>query len=397
MFQEFITKENLALAGVTALFLWRIVDALIKLRRKEASETDKLAFDMVKAKLGHNKTHYNFPILVYFFLYRDTLRKKLRWPQGLINWFSYKEEELDRRIERLGFLIREDEKIDKGRGITPTWRNVCSEVNFLIKQTFKQKQFITKKVAIQNKYGERLAGLRDLPKPQRQKKYPTVILVHGFGADKREHGMFDDISKGLASEGYQMFRFDFAGCGESEGNYSTTTLTQQAKDLEIILNHVQTSPLTDNQRIGLLGMSLGTAVITALQPKNIGAFVYLSSVSQPHQTLKVLFGDGYHPDSMSTRITSEGRKVEVFPEFWKDFDKYDLPNLITNLKAPILFIHGEKDSKVGIESTQAYYEKANTPKELKVIKGADHGFYETNEREEMTNLVKDWFEKHMQS
>jgi len=327
-------------------------------------------------------------------MYREILKSKLAFHQGFVNWLAYKEEEIDRKINHLTFLNRTLEEKDSGRIPLPTWRSVYYDTKYLFKNIFEKKRYKIEKVFIQNKRNEKLAGLRDLSTSRRD-KYPTVILVHGFGANKTEYGMFDDIAKRLASNGYQVFRFDFAGLGESEGTYSFTTLTKQAEDLESILNYVKTQPTTDNSRLGLVGMSLGTAVITAFQPKNVRALVYLSSVSEPHKTLKELFGTGYHPDSMSVRITSEGKRVEMYGDFWKDFDNYDLPNLIKNIQTPILFIHGEKDSKVGIESTKLYFDNTNEPKELKVIKNSDHGFYEPDERKEMIDLVESWFDKYL--
>lgn len=250
------------------------------------------------------------------------------------------------------------------------------------------------KVFVQNKRNEKLAGLRDLP-TAKQDKFPTIVLVHGFGAGKTENGMFDDLAEHLSLHGYQVYRFDFAGLGESEGTYSFMTLTKQAEDLESILNFVKIQPTVDNFRLGLVGMSLGTAVITAFQPKNVGALVYLGSVSEPHNTLRELFGTGYRPDGTSVRITSEGKRVEMQSDFWKDFDNYDLPNLIKNIQIPILFIHGEKDSKVGVESAKLYFDNANIPKELKVIKNADHGFYEPAERKEMVDLTESWFDNYL--
>lgn len=259
---------------------------------------------------------------------------------------------------------------------------------------FEKKRYKIEKVFVQNKKNEKLAGLRDLPTTNRG-KYPTVVLVHGFGANKTEYGMFDDLAKRLASNGYQIYRFDFAGLGESEGTYSFTTLSKQAEDLESILDFVKTQPTTDNFKLGLVGMSLGTAVITAFQPQNIRALVYLGSVSEPHKTLKELFGTGYNPDGMSVRITSEEKRVEIYGDFWKNFDNYNLPDLIKNIKAPILFIHGEKDSKVGVESARLYFDNANTPKDLKIVKNADHGFYEPDERKEMIDLTEGWFDKYL--
>ncbi|MDP3014896.1 MAG: alpha/beta fold hydrolase [bacterium] len=392
-FNNILSKENLAITGVVILFLWRVIDSFIKLHKKGVIETDNMAFDLAKAKLSNRSSH-DFPLLTYFFMYRKVLKSKLNFHQGYVNWLAHKEEELDRKIDQLTFLNRTLEEKDSGRAPLPTWRSVYYDIKYLFKIMFEKKRYKIEKVFVQNKKNEKLAGLRDLPTTNRG-KYPTVVLVHGFGANKTEYGMFDDLAKRLASNGYQVYRFDFAGLGESEGSYSFTTLSKQAEDLEGILDFVKTQPTTDNFKLGLVGMSLGTAVITAFQPKNVRALVYLGSVSEPHKTLKELFGTGYNPDGMSVRITSEEKRVEIYGDFWKDFDNYNLPDLIKNIKAPILFIHGEKDSKVGVESAQLYFDNANTPKDLKIVKNADHGFYEPDERKEMIDLTESWFDKYL--
>lgn len=392
--EELLTKENLAIAGVAILSLWRVIDSFIKLHKKEASETDKMAFDMAKTKLGNRNSSYDYPLLTYFFMYQKVLKEKIRFHGGYVNWLSRKEEELDQKIHRMEFLNRQLEEKDTGREPLPTWRTVYYDVKYLFRTMFKKRLYKIERVFIHNRKNEKLSGLRNYPSVKRE-KYPTLVFAHGFGANKTEYGMFDDLAKHLSSNGYQVYRFDFAGLGESEGVYAFTTLTKQVEDLESILSFVKTQPTTDNYSLGLVGMSLGTAVITALQPKDVGAIVYLGSVSKPHETLKELFGDGYRPDGTSVRITSEGKRVEIYGDFWKDFDNHDLPNLIKNIKAPILFVHGEKDSKVGVESAKLYFDNANDPKELKIIKNADHGFYEPEERKEMIDLTEEWFDKYV--
>ena len=50
-------------------------------------------------------------------------------------------------------------------------------------------------------------------------------------------------------------------------------------------------------------------------------------------------------------------------------------NTIENLQTitkPILIIHGDKDNTVPIEGAMKVYESANDPKQLYIIKGADH-------------------------
>ena len=92
------------------------------------------------------------------------------------------------------------------------------------------------KVSVMNKYEERLIGLRAVP-DKLNEKGPCMILVHGFGVTKEEYGLFD----GLVEKGVIVYRFDFSGCGESEGDYAETSLTKNKEELESIFEFVKNS------------------------------------------------------------------------------------------------------------------------------------------------------------
>jgi alpha/beta superfamily hydrolase len=100
------------------------------------------------------------------------------------------------------------------------------------------------KISTVNTFHEKLVGIETKP-PVKKEKYPAVILVHGFGVTKEEYGLFDDIAKTLSEEGILVFRFDFSGCGESEGDYSETSLSKLKQDLSKILEFVKSQPDVD--------------------------------------------------------------------------------------------------------------------------------------------------------
>ncbi len=102
----------------------------------------------------------------------------------------------------------------------------------------------------------------------------------------------------------------------------------------------------------------------------------------------------FNPDGISFRITSEGEHIQMGPQFWKDFANYKLLETIAEIKKPICIIHGEKDSKAPLSEAQSFYGASQDPKKLVVVKNADHGFYEPNEREEMIRETIDWFQKN---
>lgn len=245
------------------------------------------------------------------------------------------------------------------------------------------------KVQTKNNLGEALVGIETKPTVI-QDKYPTVVLVHGFGVTKEEGGMFDEIANQLAAKGFLSYRFDFSGRGESEGDYMDTSLSKQRDDLKSILEFVRIQPLVEASRIGILGQSFGTPTSITLNPK-IQSLVLMGSFGHVREVMKTLFGKGYNPSGVSTRVKTDGEVVKLNPTFWKDFENHDILGSLKQIKCPILFIHGSKDDIVPIFEMETLYKDANEPKEKVIIKGGDHGL-EPN-RNDMHKAVVDWFKK----
>ncbi|OGL58883.1 hypothetical protein A3H10_02495 [Candidatus Uhrbacteria bacterium RIFCSPLOWO2_12_FULL_46_10] len=230
---------------------------------------------------------------------------------------------------------------------------------------------VEQKVSVVNSSGEKLIGLETKPSVE-QPQYPAVIMVHGFYGNKDECGIFTTIVSALAEQGIVGYRFDLSGCGESEGSYAETTLTKLAEDVESILEFVESQPSVDRVRIGLIGFSLGTTAILALRPRNIRCLVMIGSVAHPYEILQVLFDEGFHPQGVSSRLTSSGKRVEVGPQFWQDFQRYNLIWQMRSLRVPTLFIHGEKDEIVPRTEVDALFNAAAEPKELVIVPGDKH-------------------------
>ena len=252
------------------------------------------------------------------------------------------------------------------------------------------KEIKEDQISIANEFGEWLFG--DVTYPNKgDKNNPAIILVPGFGVDRHESGMFDDLSLKLSSQGYFVFKIDFSGCGDSEGDYSETSLTKQKGDLKKILKFVKTYKGVDRNRIGILAQSFGTAVTLALKP-NVDAIVLMGSIAHPYELMKKLFTEDFNPDGISSRKRSGGNVTKVGPQFWKDLKDYDLIYNIKQIVTPILFIHGEKDDKVPLQETEQLLRSAgNKISDFVPLKGADHGL--RPKRDEMNIFVTNWFNR----
>ena len=246
-------------------------------------------------------------------------------------------------------------------------------------------------ITIKNDYGETLFGDVTFPAIMKEKN-PAVLLVHGFGVDRNENGLFDDLALKLSSHGHMVFRFDFSGCGESEGDYSKTSLTKLKNELGLIVEYINSRIDVDKNKIGILAQSFGTAVTIVLKPK-VEAIVLMGSIAHPHKILKNLFLEDFNPKGISSRMRSSGKITKIGSQFWKDLEEYNLTFSIKGMSSHILFIHGKKDDKVPLSEMKILHFAANEWKEKIVIEDADHGLQP--KRKEVFLFVTDWFDKYL--
>ena len=75
--------------------------------------------------------------------------------------------------------------------------------------------------------GVRLRGILHIPAEPAK---GAIVLSHCFTCSK-DYKVLAWLGRILAEEGYSALRFDFPGLGESEGDFSRTTLSSNVNDL----------------------------------------------------------------------------------------------------------------------------------------------------------------------
>ena len=88
---------------------------------------------------------------------------------------------------------------------------------------------------------------------------PALILCHGFGGSCRGAG-HPELARALQGAGYVVLRFDFRGCGQSEGERGSVICLEEASDLGHAIDFLEMQSCVDRSRIGVIGASLGGSV-----------------------------------------------------------------------------------------------------------------------------------------
>lgn len=254
-----------------------------------------------------------------------------------------------------------------------------------------------KKNFITNSFGEKLET--HIKSDGKKKKYPAVIFVSGFGQDLHEDSnSFDEIARKLVKIGFLTVQFSFAGKGKSQGDYSETSVSKQAYEIEDIVANVKELKNVDSKLIGILAQSMGVPATIQALPLSIQALVFICGTAQPYKSLtKVFQGRGIKINfSGITRLPrSDGSYTIVKAGFWKDLKKLNLAKKLAKYSYPLLAIHGSLDTKVTEDEVRKTINLYQGEKRLKIFAKGDHGILKVDRevRDEFLQEIVNWMKK----
>ena len=108
--------------------------------------------------------------------------------------------------------------------------------------------------------GQDLVGV--LHRAEGEGAHPCVIVCHGFAGTKIGGSRrFVEFGRYASKRDVSVFRFDFAGSGDSDGDLVDLTLENELDDLQSAISTVLDIPGIDSSRVSLLGHCMGAVTI----------------------------------------------------------------------------------------------------------------------------------------
>ena len=275
--------------------------------------------------------------------------------------------------------------------------------------------------------GLKISGI--LHKPEGMKpgeKRPAVMVLHGFGSNKLSSNCILPC-KMLAEWGYAALRFDFRGCGESEGPKSRVVCLEQVEDTSSALTYLAVAARHRrhaHRRLRLelrrrgrglrgrrrrargggdlerrLGRRRNQVPPPARLARGMGAL-------HPHDGRRQAGQEGRPPDhgaalrhradpaasprsisrtarSWSSRSTrSRACSVSAPTRWWASI-----------APRPLLLLHSSNDSVTPTEQSVRLFEHARQPTDLHLFAETDH-FMFSGENPRVISVIRDWLNKY---
>ena len=191
-------------------------------------------------------------------------------------------------------------------------------------------------------YGDILEWIKE---PRTPKGF-TILIFHGNAGDigdrVEKFKRFIDADHGL------LF-LEYRGYG---GNPGKPTEKGLYSDANAALNFLFKQHIFSDKII-LYGESLGCGIAAKLSSENTFAATILEA---PY-----------------TSIADVAQRHYWFlPAKWLVLDRYEILEIINNIKSPLMVIHGEQDNVISIEFGKKVFEAAPEPKEALFISNAGH-------------------------
>jgi dipeptidyl aminopeptidase/acylaminoacyl peptidase len=197
------------------------------------------------------------------------------------------------------------------------------------------------------------------------------VFVHGAKSSRfqaLEHG-----AKFWYRRGYGLLAMDLSGRGTSDGPYVTYTVNERL-DIESMLQWLREREEVVESKVVLFGTSNGasSAIYAAASDEHVAAL----ALDAPYSDLWEASGEelkarGYLPLFRYPLALAVGWRAGF------DLRTIRPGDVITRIKAPVLFLHGDADRRVLPHHSEQMAEarkKASLPTERWVLPGGEHGF-----------------------
>lgn len=274
--------------------------------------------------------------------------------------------------------------------------------------------------------GLKLAANLHTPSGMRKgERRPAFIVLHGFGGTKDAGNVTKPVNWFL-DQGYVVLRFDFRGCGSSEGPRGNIICLDQVQNTRDAVTWLQGRAEVDPAKIALVGSSFGAAVAvyTGGVDKRVAAVISSGGWGDGERKFR-----GQHPTpeawSKFTAMLAEGKRHRAATGKSLMVPRYDIVPIPPHLRGhlakgalqeftaetaqsmmefraddvvgniaprPLLLLHSSVDSVTPTEQSVEMFKRAKQPVDLHLFAETDHFmFAESNDR--VLTAIAQWLDR----
>jgi dipeptidyl aminopeptidase/acylaminoacyl peptidase len=256
-------------------------------------------------------------------------------------------------------------------------------------------------ISFQSKDGTEVHGMMIKPPSfQKNKKYPTLLWIHGGGNMQDDHALrFDTYPLQLerqlfAAHGYVVLAINYRGSAGRGFDYTRSIFAdwgnKEVADLLAGVDYAVASGIADPERLGIGGWSYG-GILTDFTIASDTRFKAAISGAGAANELS-MFGNDQYIQQYVHELGPPWKNLDLYLKVSYPFFKAD------RIHTPTLFMGGEDDFNVPVVGSEQMYEALRllrVPTELVVYPGQFHLFKQPSFIHDRMLRYYAWFDKYL--
>lgn len=239
--------------------------------------------------------------------------------------------------------------------------------------------------------GAKLSGALELP---RGKPVAFALFAHCFSCSKDIRAA-REIARALRDCGFAVLRFDFAGLGASEGDFSDTNFSSNVADLVAAADYLRRE--FEAPKI-LIGHSLGGAA-ALVAATGIAEIKGVAVIGAPAEASHVEHQFGEKRAEImregEAQVPLAGRNFTIKRQFIEDAERADVLGAVARLRRPLLILQAPRDEIVGIDNAGKIFAAARHPKSFVSLDDADHLLSDPADARYAAGVIAAWATRYI--
>jgi pimeloyl-ACP methyl ester carboxylesterase len=232
------------------------------------------------------------------------------------------------------------------------------------------------------------------------KKMPLVVICHGFvGSRIGMDRLFLLAGRELARQGYLVIRFDYAGCGESDGIYGEHGLDSMIAQTRSVLDYGLSLDCVDPMRVTLLGHSLGGAIalLTGTKDRRVKSLALWSPVAHPFNDILRIVGRVVYDEAVK-KGHADYKGYRLKPEFFESLQQHQPFQEAPQFHGDVFIAHGTSDETIPTDYSflmeKTFWLRGEGRCDKNIIFQADHTYSNGVHKAELYKSTVEWLGSH---
>lgn len=203
------------------------------------------------------------------------------------------------------------------------------------------------------------------------------------------------IAQRLNKEGIGLFRFDFTGLGESEGDFSETSFSTNIENLRYAYNYLVQRNAAPKL---LVGHSLGGAAMlrVAMEFESVKAIVVIASPAFPNHLGKRLHKTKTEAEAIgASQINIGGMNFTLKKQFFEDLEMNDSLTDLSKITKPVLVMHSPDDDTIDVKYTFDIFSRLGGQKSFVTQNNFGHLMMDRENAAKTASIISSWAEMYI--